>query len=81
MNGSKSSKTTFKSKTCTPQNGAMAQRFWISFTLHEQEHAGMNDNMMSRQSLVFNSPVAPFVLMINHQEVPSPTEPADSALT
>lgn len=81
MNHSKSSETTFKSKTGTPQNGTMAQRFWISFNLHEQEHAGMNDNMMSRQSLVFNSPVAPFVLMINHQEVPSPIEPADLALT
>ena len=79
MKHSKDSETTLQSKTGTPQNGTMAQRFWVSFS--EQQHVGMNDKMMSRHSLGFNSLVAPFVLMINHQEVPSPLEPADLALT
>lgn len=59
----------------------MAQRFWVRFNLREQQHVGMNDKMMSCYSLVFQSAVAPFVLMMNHQNVPSPIKPADLALS
>ena len=81
MSHSKGSETTLKSKTGTPPNWCHGREIQVSFNLYEQQHVGVNDKIISCHSRVFTSSVAPFVLMTNHQEVPSPIEPADLALT
>lgn len=67
MSHPKDTAPTLNPKTCPPQNGAMAQRSRVSFSLYQQQHAGENKKIISCDSPEFNSPVSPIVLMINPQ--------------
>ena len=67
MSHPKDAAPTLNPKTCPPQNGAMAQRSKVSFSLSKQQHTGENKKIVSCDSPEFNSPLSPIVLMINPQ--------------
>lgn len=58
MSHPKDAAPTLNPKTCPPQNGAMAQRSKVSFSLSKQQHAGENKKIVSCDSPEFNSPVS-----------------------